>query len=122
MKQVYAKIPRAPYGVVGLGIVLLGLSGLIAREGLVVSFAVFITGCAALPYAYIDTKRAAVMPFIVGGLLVVLGGVAHFGRAHAWFSFAVAFAGVVSFIYGGLAELPTGRSGAWDQPFKKRAH
>lgn len=120
MLRMFKALPRAPYGVLGLGIVLLGLAGLLSREGLVVSFAVFITGCAALPYAYSETKWAAVVPFVVGTALVLIGGVALAGGTPAWYALSVGLAGVASFAYGAAAELPGGRRGDWDQPFKKR--
>lgn len=120
MQKIYKSLPRAPYGVVAIGIILLGLAGLISREGLVVSFLTFALGTASLPYAYSETKRAAMIPFLVGTALVLVGGVSQLGPSRGWFGLAVGCAGIASFLYGGAAELPRGRRGDWDQPFGGR--
>ncbi len=122
MKQIYGSLPRAPFGIVALGIVFLGLAGLLSRQGLAVSFAVFLCGCIGLPYAYLESKRATVIPFIVGGLLVMVGGISQVGVTRSWYALMVGFAGVASFAYGGAAELASGRRGAWDQPFHDHPH
>lgn len=99
-------LPRAPFAVVAIAIVLLGMAGLIDRVGLLLSAVVFILGTASLPYAYAETRRAAAVPFIVGALLVMVGGIAMAGAVPFSYGFLVSFFGVASMGYGAAVELP----------------
>ncbi|HLT31276.1 MAG TPA: hypothetical protein VK013_14640 [Myxococcaceae bacterium] len=99
-------LPRAPFAVVAIGIVILGMAGLIDRVGLLMSAAVFILGTASLPYAYAETRRAAAVPFLVGALLVMLGGIGMATSVPTTYGFFTAFFGVLAMGYGAAVELP----------------
>lgn len=99
-------LPRAPFAVVGIAIVLLGMAGLIDRVGLLMSAVVFILGTAALPYAYAETRRAAAVPFLVGALLVMVGGIGMATDVPTTYGALTSFLGVVSMGYGAAVELP----------------
>lgn len=105
MKVKIRPLPRAPFAVVGIAIVILGMGGLIDRVGLLLSAAVFVLGTAALPYAYAEGTRAAAVPFLVGALMVVIGGIAM-ATGTRGYGFITSLLGVVALGYGAAAELP----------------
>jgi spore maturation protein SpmB len=112
-------LPRAPFAVVAIAIVLLGMAGLIDRVGLLMSAVVFILGTAALPYAYAETRRAAAVPFLVGALLVMVGGVGMATDVPTTYGALTSFLGVVAMGYGAAVELPRWHS-AFAKPFRWR--
>lgn len=109
---------RAPFGIVGIGILLLGVAGLQSQVGLTWSFAVLVLGLLALPYAFMESPRAGPLPFSVAAALVVLGGLAQAAGRPRWFALGAQLAGLVAFALAAWAELPRARRGGWSHPTK----
>lgn len=109
---------RAPFGIVGIGIMLLGVAGLLSRVGIAWSFAVLVLGLLAAAYAFMVSPSAAALAFSVAAALVVLGGLAHAAGRPGWFAFGAQLAGLVAFALAAWIELPRARRGGWSHPTK----
>jgi hypothetical protein len=99
---------RVAAGVLGIGMAVLGIAALLARELAVWGVATLLLSTGALWCAFTPRRGRALraMPFVVGGAMVILGGLGFAGTLRTGFVLAAIALGLVTLAVGTLAELP----------------